>query len=68
MKVRTIRDHSNEHGESYHKSGSAGPVYEVSDDEAARLIEFGYVEKADGGNARAKGSEPSAGRTAKNDG
>lgn len=48
MRVRTIRDHDNSHGDSYHKSGSAGPVYNIPDEaEAKRLIRRGYVERAD---------------------
>ena len=40
-KVRTIRDHQNEYGESYFKSGSAGPVYEVPDGAERSLIKNG---------------------------
>lgn len=68
MKVRTIRDHSNEHGKIFEKLKSSGHVYEVDDEEAARLIDLGYVEKADGGNARAKGPDQGARGTAKDDG
>lgn len=54
MKVRTIRDHSNEFGNSYFKSGSAGPVYDVPDADAASLIKHGYVENADVASAAKK--------------
>lgn len=48
MRVRTIRDHYRyAPGENPFKSGSAGPVYEVPEREAKRLIARGYVESAD---------------------
>ncbi len=49
MKVRTIRDHYNGHGDSYEKSGSAGPIYDVPEIEARNLIQSGYVEAVDEG-------------------
>lgn len=48
MRVRTIKTHGNDHGDSFWKDGSAGPVYEIDDeDEAKRLIDAGLVEDAD---------------------
>jgi len=71
MRVRTIKTHFNEHGGSYEKNGSAGPVYEVADErEAKRLIKLGYVEKHDGSNREARrvsGTGSSTGRAAKGD-
>lgn len=68
MKVRTIRDHCNYFGQSYFKSGSAGPIYDVSDSEARRLIKFGFVEAADENHAnRTKGLGQGAGRTTASD-
>lgn len=61
MRVRTIRDHFNGYGDSYFKSGSAGPVYEMGDREAKRLIAAGLVEDADATHGEAGGDEGTGG-------
>lgn len=49
MRVRTIRDHDNGHGKSYHKSAKDKTEYVVADDrEAKRLIKAGFVEAVPG--------------------
>jgi hypothetical protein len=69
MRLKTIRDHSNEHGESHFKN--VGKIYEVKDErEAKRLISLGYVEKVDANssNRRAKRSGGGAGGATEGDG
>lgn len=56
MKVKTIKDHSNDYGvrdgAPYDKSN--GLVYEIDDEAAAQhLIDVGYVEKAGSGKKSA---------------
>lgn len=54
MRVRTIRDHDNSHGDKYHKLAKDKTEYEVRDErEARRLIKRGYVEAVKDGTASA---------------
>jgi hypothetical protein len=44
MKLKTVREHQNEHGAAFLKT--VGSTYEVADEaEAKSLIGFGYVEE-----------------------
>lgn len=59
VRVKTIKDHSNNLGDSYFKSGSAGPIYDVPEEEVQTLVNGGYVEIVDEGGNRGSAGDTS---------